>query len=584
MSTPVVVLECTAEQHAQEGEPFALSAYRYAEFTGPGGERYLKKLLRQILPMALYRTWEIFTDHQARGNDCYLSISQLAALAGRSLRTMQKDLASLQAKALLVERAERKVFHGAERASTSRMVVVKDFAALYTLAHEYHEWLSADAYIPPDRAFLSVLSQDRSLVAKLRRFNNYRRVLYTQLPGPGPRAQEEDRWFTEYLQEASGPTKAQQEVVGDAQPAVAHLPQTTPNDPAKERSKASPKRSNEISQRDVSSGVSFDSVASFSEKSLEKKEAGSGKQPDQPPDIQNRAAGPARASSAVKQARTQMGHFRSRRPAGSSRPTRQPEETSAGTHTAQQAVTGAGPKPPDRIPVGLVQNTSLPRPPDHALARSLVHEIAAPFGNRNPKGSTTRVLRIIAGVGLEEAEVLLCLVRAYTIARDTRTLRHTDPATGHANRMPLFCTLFERFVQARVHRSTWNYPWQQMEEDLAADDRLLLWWTEHQARLAKETPNPHESQSVPVPGVQADQSEPDEDAPLVVGWARREAAHSWGEQLLEALIAAGYEAEVRVHLEGQWYQLLLVSEECEWVLDTPQKVQSVTEQLQQGGP
>jgi hypothetical protein len=63
--------------------------YRYPEFAGWVGERYLKKILRQILPMALYRTWEIFVEHQANGNECYLGVSQLAAIAGRTSRTMQ---------------------------------------------------------------------------------------------------------------------------------------------------------------------------------------------------------------------------------------------------------------------------------------------------------------------------------------------------------------------------------------------------------------------------------------------------------------------------------------------------------------
>jgi hypothetical protein len=57
----------------------------------------------------------------------------------------------------------------------------------------------------------------------------------------------------------------------------------------------------------------------------------------------------------------------------------------------------------------------------------------------------------------------------------------------------------ERFVQARVQNGKWNYSWQQIEDDLAADDRLLLWWTEHQARLSKETRDPHEKQPEPVP-------------------------------------------------------------------------------------
>lgn len=129
-----------------------------------------------------------------------------------------------------------------------------------------------------------------------------------------------------------------------------------------------------------------------------------------------------------------------------------------------------------------------PRPSDHPLARSFLHEIAAPFGDHNPKGSVARVLNMLAHASLEEAEVLLCLVRAYTIARDTRTIRSAhsdpDPGTGRVNRMPLFCTLFERFIQARLHNNKWTYSWQQLEGDLIADDRLLLWWTEHQVLLA----------------------------------------------------------------------------------------------------
>src|SRR6185312_17502938 len=111
-----------------EDVPSLFPPYLYPEFTCPGGERYLKKLLRQILPGALYRTWEIFTDHQAKGNECYLSIPQLATLAGRSLRTMQKNVASLQAKHLLVERAECKVFRKPDGGTTSRLVIVKDFS------------------------------------------------------------------------------------------------------------------------------------------------------------------------------------------------------------------------------------------------------------------------------------------------------------------------------------------------------------------------------------------------------------------------------------------------------------------------
>ncbi|HEU5374833.1 MAG TPA: hypothetical protein VFV38_05300, partial [Ktedonobacteraceae bacterium] len=110
----------------QEDHPF-----RYPEFAGWSGERYLKKLLRQILPMALYRTWEICVEHQARGQDCYVGVAQLASLAGRTVRTLQKNLAELGAKRLLVERAERKVVRRRDGTHAPRVVVVKDFSPLY---------------------------------------------------------------------------------------------------------------------------------------------------------------------------------------------------------------------------------------------------------------------------------------------------------------------------------------------------------------------------------------------------------------------------------------------------------------------
>ena len=124
-----------------EGTAEEQQKYRYPEFAGWSGERYLKKLLRQILPGALYRTWEIFVDHQAQGNDCYLGVTHLAEIAGRNTRTMEKNLAALCAKHLLVLRAERKLFRGQDGRPHSRVVVVKDFGGLYTLAHDYHEWL-----------------------------------------------------------------------------------------------------------------------------------------------------------------------------------------------------------------------------------------------------------------------------------------------------------------------------------------------------------------------------------------------------------------------------------------------------------
>ena len=115
--------------------PLEHAKYLYLEFAGWTGERYLKHLLRQILPLALYRTWEILVEHQAPGNPCYLSLSHLAELAGRVPRTMEKQMAELVARGLLVERAERTLVRRADGTLHCQAVVVKDFASLYALAH-----------------------------------------------------------------------------------------------------------------------------------------------------------------------------------------------------------------------------------------------------------------------------------------------------------------------------------------------------------------------------------------------------------------------------------------------------------------
>lgn len=98
-----VLIEAGAPTPAVPQQQEAMSCkHRSPLFAGPGGELYLRKLLRHILPAALYRTWEIFAEHQAQGNECFLSLTQLAPLAGCSLRTIQKGMAPLQAMELFL--------------------------------------------------------------------------------------------------------------------------------------------------------------------------------------------------------------------------------------------------------------------------------------------------------------------------------------------------------------------------------------------------------------------------------------------------------------------------------------------------
>ena len=203
-----------------------------------------------------------------------------------------------------------------------------------------------------------------------------------------------------------------------------------------------------------------------------------------------------------------------------------------------------------------------------------------PFGDRNPKGSVTRILKMLAPAGLEDTEVLLCLMRAYTIARDTRTIRSTHvDAQGQANRMPLFCTLVERFVQARIQRGKWDYSWQHMEEDLAADTELARWWAQqgtHVLSHGKGSATCQADEAAATPS-----HDPFDSEPFIPGpeWDRQESAHFWGECLLEALVTAGYQAEVRVRPVEHGYHLVLRGAGDERILETTRQVQDVIKQI-----
>ena len=53
------------------------------------------------------------------------------------------------------------------------------------------------------------------------------------------------------------------------------------------------------------------------------------------------------------------------------------------------------------------------------------------------------------------------------------------------------------------------------------------------------------------------------------GWPEREEAYTYGVRLLEAMTTNGYLVEVRLRLTGSWYQVVLIGEDCELVLEIP---------------
>ncbi len=121
------------------------------------------------------------------------------------------------------------------------------------------------------------------------------------------------------------------------------------------------------------------------------------------------------------------------------------------------------------------------------LADSFLAAIVGPFGDQNPKGTRTRVRACFQETHLvDPAEILMCLIRAYVVARDTHTIRaeHCHAETGRVNRMPLFCAMVPRLVEASRRGSWWEADWQCIKEEIASDSYLAQWWQRHQVALA----------------------------------------------------------------------------------------------------
>ncbi|HET8842498.1 MAG TPA: hypothetical protein VFN35_13600, partial [Ktedonobacteraceae bacterium] len=417
----------------EEGTEQALDGsqkYSYPEFAGWRGERYLKKLLRQILPAALYRTWDIFADHQGQGQDCYLSLTHLAEIAGRHMRTMEKNLASLCAKQLLVERAKRKVFRGADGQVVSRVVIIKDFGGLYALAHDYHTWLSDPNYIMPDRETIALLAEFPQLVARVRRFENYRHLLAHRQPGPEAKQREEDRWFTSYQQHVCSPSQEEQAEGASVLQNNMRLSWVSGNDLPTDssiRRDDSPLREDEGSDAVDLVDLSFsNAVEELEQVHLEGDH-------EEPSDAEQRAHGAFALKSMSE--------------------------------------------------VSIRNDPTMPLSASE-LAASFLCTIGGPFGDQSPKGSQTRLCALVSEVFRSEpGKVLSCLVRAYVVARDTRTIRakHLSP-TGVANRMPLFFAMLQRFLEETALPG--EELWHVVEDALASDPHLTRWWNEHQRQIS----------------------------------------------------------------------------------------------------
>jgi hypothetical protein len=158
--------------------------YKYAIFAEWAGERYLKWILKQILPSALYRTWRAAVRHQAPDKTCYVGAATIAREEKVGERKAKMDLQELEARGLMQRYRQQHSWPQEDGTIKYGTVTVKDFSRLYDLAYEYHLWINSPEYVEAEWDNAEDIKQDPRLCLKLMRFDNYRHILVCQKPGP----------------------------------------------------------------------------------------------------------------------------------------------------------------------------------------------------------------------------------------------------------------------------------------------------------------------------------------------------------------------------------------------------------------
>src|SRR6266536_1402007 len=129
--------------------------YKYDEFAGYSGERYLDAICQKILPYALWRTWKHAVEYQAPGLPCYVGTARLAERVKPQQRKIEMDLQAFRSRGLVNMYADRlPIVQQEDGTIRYQAVTVKDWTPLYDLAHEYHLWTLSPHYIPAERDYL----------------------------------------------------------------------------------------------------------------------------------------------------------------------------------------------------------------------------------------------------------------------------------------------------------------------------------------------------------------------------------------------------------------------------------------------
>lgn len=422
--------------------------YVYPEFAGFEGERLLRWVLVKILPMALYRTWEIFSAHQAPGNDCFLSLSKVAEISGRGERTIRLSMKELTARGLMTLRSERKLLGQGDGSVRMHAVIVKDFSRLYSLAHEYLEWTASESYVAPDRELADLIRSDEALVRKLLRFHNYRRILTNKVPGPKPQPKEEHLWFNEY--EAKSAEDA---------PECTDRKEFLQKDLQEDLKVISQNRIITSDQKDHLDGYSF-----YSKDSQKRRADGYRKD--------------SHETEVVSPSISEETRTNDEEPKSTST-----EETKARLIARSLgAKGGTGAKAPEN------------RPARNEMVAAFVREVSPALCDRNPKSSLTYAQRLVEGTVLSQKEILACLVKAYLVAFETKRVRAQHRHPEGDNRMPIFCKMLGDLI-TQTGAGVFYCDDEHLAADIASDDRLVLFVVEHRLEemlLGEDSPEPEE--------------------------------------------------------------------------------------------
>lgn len=176
------------EQPSEEPNKF-----KYAEFSGSQGRRYLHHLVKQIILPALYDQWDAATSYQVDGNTCYVGNrrmkADMAVRANLDERTTRWRWEQMRYYGLVKFVPRIAEFAQDDGSSQYVPVLDKDFDALYDLAYTFHQWLHSPNYFPPTRENAAIVLQtNQELATWLSQFYSYRKVFTTRKPGRKPKA------------------------------------------------------------------------------------------------------------------------------------------------------------------------------------------------------------------------------------------------------------------------------------------------------------------------------------------------------------------------------------------------------------